>query len=143
MPCFRFLSTRVLSRHPFVIGLILLTVLLTVVLLLLTTRRHRINAESYDQIKEGMTYSDVERIIGFPAGDYISADLTRGLELNIVTQVHIYEELGPRDARSYWSDDTIRITVGFNADRKVAEKTLAPSRAHMSLFDRVRVWLGW
>jgi hypothetical protein len=59
-------------KYYVALGLLACPCLLIVGVLLVLPPRHRINRDSFERIRDGMTEKEVESILGRPAGDYSS-----------------------------------------------------------------------
>ena len=88
-----------------------------------------ISRASVWRIKAGMTYKEVDSIIGVPSGEYRTG-MARWADIRPDGIEHIRQ----------WFGDTGRISVCFDADGKVTERSYLPSSA--SVFDGLYQWLG-
>src|SRR5262249_52328135 len=88
----------------------------------------RINADSFEQIREGMTQAEVEAVLGAPPGDYRKADdVTREPTRKAWVNFHaqgMARLLSPDSPFRYESWYTTRagILVYFRPDGTVADK---------------------
>ena len=89
---------------------------------------------AYYWIREGMTLSEVEDVIGLPPGDYKNPKLPK-YELSVSN-----DGSGRPVTVQLWRWDSHEIWVAFDADGKTVWKELDPNR--ISLFDRVRAFWG-
>ena len=89
-----------------------------------------ISRASVWRIKAGMTYKEVDAIIGVPCGDYHSDTPATPADSLPEGEEHIRQ----------WYVDAGRIFVCFDAEGKVTERAYIPESE--SVFDRVYQWLG-
>jgi hypothetical protein len=98
----------------------------------------RINQETLDGIKVGMTLSEVEATIGAPPGDY---GVGKG-------EIEFWTGREPprgklRNDYKAWLGQTGAICVWFDANGKAADyEVFDVYREHDSNFDRLLAWLG-
>jgi hypothetical protein len=104
----------------------------------------RIDQESYDRIKVGMTLAEVEAIIGAPPGDYGVG--TGEIEVWFTWEVKTGDVHWPRlpaGERKEWLGQQHAITVWVNAAGKVVDHSMPPVfREYDSTFDRLLGMLG-
>ena len=97
-----------------------------VVVLWWTAPNHRIDRRSADQIKTGMTFEEVVRIIGEAPGDYTTAALSQeGAELRFLMKLNFgvnHIRLTKEPTFRYWYCDSGGIEIGFDDDEKVTSK---------------------
>jgi hypothetical protein len=89
------------------------------------------------RIKTGMSYDEVDAVIGLPHGDHCSTP-----ENPIFfpgRQVHRVHIVGIGNVR-YWHGDAGTITVWFDNDGKVTKRHFSPWVP--SFFDKVYQWVG-
>jgi hypothetical protein len=106
----------------------------------------RINEDAYEQIRAGMTQTDVEALLGAPPGDYCSDELTAAFSRVICIKSRVFEH--DADGREVtWGADGASLTVCFSACGTVAAKHYAVrtvgGRIPLSAWERIRRWLGW
>jgi hypothetical protein len=102
---------------------------------------HRIDDEHFAKLGLGMTQSEVEEILGVPAGDY-----------RLIPQGSFHGGLGPGAAfggtqeqkeRKWWVGDSVWIQIGFGSDgRAVAGYSGTTIKTEPSFMARLRHWLG-
>jgi outer membrane protein assembly factor BamE (lipoprotein component of BamABCDE complex) len=85
--------------------------------------RHRINRDSFAQIREGMTHAEVQAILGVPPGDYFSEDVHRLFENSRNDYVFV-QPTGDGGWCAVWWSDAACVAVRFQPDGTVAEKGL-------------------
>jgi hypothetical protein len=108
-------------------------------LVLLTHPRHRINQESYERIKEGMTLEEVEAILGGPPGNY-----TRG-RYGMLPYLALPLKPLPRVLHE-WLGEEAAIYVWFDLEGRARETGLQKVlgvKGEPSLLDRLRHLLPW
>lgn len=126
------------KRRPLLLGLVLLACLGAgfVGYLWATAPRLRINQESFERIRAGMTLQEVEGILNAPSGDYGPGENFHSIALEASSAPLHWE---------FWTKGHIVILVRFHEER-VHDKYIYVARRRMnSLFDRIRAWieLAW
>ncbi|MCI0376234.1 MAG: hypothetical protein L0215_01375 [Gemmataceae bacterium] len=100
----------------------------------LTAPRHRINALSFEQIREWMTEKEVEGILGVPAGDYTTAPV---MVLDDGTASTIWISRVKR-----WTSNDTAIDVFFDDLGLVTRKRLLDViPLEESIWQKLRRWL--
>ena len=105
-------------------------------LLWLTAPSHRIDAESYENIKKGMTENEVEGIFGVPAGDY---DPPMKNE-RIYPVSDLFVPAVPAEAKE-WKGRGLVVTIWFDDTGKVFHSQMR-GRYSETFLDKVRGFLG-
>jgi hypothetical protein len=94
--------------------------------------RDRITAESYEQIRVGMTEKDVEDILGGPG------------KKPPFTSNGIFVRRGVAETFSFWIGRNGFIEIEFDNDRRVIDKYFHKVQSSDPIsIDRLRDWLGW
>ena len=117
--------------------------------------RDRITAESWEQIRVGMTEKEVVEILGQPSGMTLEELIGHGFfNLLVLCEPIGYEgltldvawNLRPalnQDTPKFWASQRHCLQIGFDGTGKVRGKVLWESNKPSSFIDRIRDWLGW
>jgi len=90
-----------------------------------------INRMSVFRIKAGMSFEEVDAVIGLPHGDYSKSISS--------CRIHALYDIGGEEGR-FWYGTTGTITVWFDGEGKVTERHFSPSST--SMFDKFYRWIG-
>ena len=101
--------------------------------------RHHINQEGFEKIQVGMTWGEVEEILGVPPGDYGQGKRSTGYiigefdpDFPIVHDEQNMEE---------WSAGDVLVRVVYDREGRVGWKVLG-TVTREDFFARLRRWLG-
>ena len=102
---------------------------------------------AYQRIEHGMTRSEVEGIIGQPAGDYSDPVFRASRKSHLALARHsgppLSQSLEPEVSLELWVWDQVGIGVAFDRDEKAVGCYLFKlSDSPRSVIDRVRKFLG-
>jgi hypothetical protein len=105
--------------------------------LLLPPRRDRPTSDPYEAIRVGMTESEVEALLGGPAGDRS----TGRADFCIAMTREEHEAFHAALVTKEWVNDDALIWIGFDQNGRVNRKFATANRGGPpSWFDRVRRW---
>jgi hypothetical protein len=110
--------------------------------LLLNPFQARLNVEGFKHIRNGLTWAEVEELLGGPPGNY-------GRYAGGMSKMTMEGYLAPPGSiEQIWCDDTNRFEIYFDANDRVvgfhrrAGFLQEPPPARNWL-DQLRIWLGW
>jgi hypothetical protein len=130
---FGFMVTR--KQVAVTSGLILVIGGVVTFVYLWTIPHHVLDFDTYRKIRAGMDAAEVERVIGFPPGNYSETKLPRGWEAQRITLHRDEHVMG-------WATDKGLIRVLFDRTGRVIHVTFDYNLPPESLIERVRNWLG-
>jgi hypothetical protein len=107
--------------------------------LLLPPRGERSTWDAYEAIRDGMTETEVEALLGGPEGDRSIYRTSFCIAMTADEREAFHSKLVIKE----WINDDALILVGFDQEGRVAQKFATANRGGPpSWLDRVRDWLG-
>jgi hypothetical protein len=98
---------------------------------------HRINQDTVEEIKEGMTVKEVEAIFGVPAGDYTTRPV-----LIFPLGAPPYRPWFYKNPAKSWDSNEASILIHFNDAGRVEDAFVCPVlNWDESWWDKIRRWL--
>jgi hypothetical protein len=114
---------------------------------------HRINPDSFEQIRGGMTPAEVEAIIGVPPGDYSGTDgfFTPACPDQHVTYVAelprgptgVPESSSIGQCGDTWVSEQWSLYVGYHKGRVWVKECSWVEPLYDTFWDRIKAKLGW
>jgi hypothetical protein len=142
------------KRLLFLVTVLAVVLLGGYLLLWLTAPRHRITLESFEQIKAGMTETEVEIVLGqvgdeSPVGS-VHPGIKRFLEqirrsgVPDIRRVSYGPGYGSEDIARWktWLGENCCILAGFNEQGKLIDKHITLRAGEESLLAKLRRWVG-
>jgi hypothetical protein len=136
------MRTNLFSRKRATIGIVVIAIMgaCALAFVLYSETRLRINLDTFDQLSLGLEKSEVEAILGCPAGDYSNGTLAPLRNRQLYRKVDWDGKNNySRRASEDWCGNEATIRVWFNADARVAMMEILSRREpDCSTWDRIR-----